>query len=41
MIDTTSPQASTAAELVSRLVLMHYGLHVLRHTPEAVLRLRD
>lgn len=26
---------------MSRLVLMHYGLHVLRHTPEAVLRLRD
>lgn len=41
LIDATSPQASPAAELVSRLVLMHYGLHVLRHTPEAVLRLRD
>lgn len=41
LLDATSPQASTAAGWVSRLVLMHYGLHVLRHTPEAVLRLRD
>lgn len=41
LIDATSPQASPAAGLVSRLVLMHYGQHVLRHRPEAVLRLRD
>lgn len=41
LIDAASPQARPAAGLVSRLVLMHYGLHVLRHTPEAVLRLRD